>query len=134
MNNEFKDIVTEIQNDHKHFGTLLLKDDSGNVVKGIEKASKNGDPVDITVEILRQWLQGKGKLPVTWQTLVECLRDAKLNVAADYIEGALFQEGRSNVPVSTGTFTGPEQQQQSISCTLVFPNSSHCNVFLSSNV
>ena len=113
MKGEFKDILTEIQNEHKRFGTLLLKDDSGNIIKGIEKASTNGNPVDITVEILRQWLQGTGRLPVTWQTLVECLRDAKLNVAADYIEGAMSQEG--NVPVSTGTCTGPGQQQQSTS-------------------
>ena len=117
MKGEFKDILTEIQNDHKRFGTLLLKDDSGNVIKGIEKACRNGPPVDITVEILRQWLQGTGRLPVTWQTLVECLRDAKLNIAADYIEGALFQEGGGNVPVSTGTCTVSGQQQQPISCT-----------------
>lgn len=110
MKGEFKDILTEIQNDHKRFGTLLLKDDSGNVIKGIEKACRNGPQVDITVEILRQWLQGRGRLPVTWQTLVDCLRDAKLNVVADYIEGALSQE--CDVLVSTGTFTGPGQQQQ----------------------
>ena len=114
MNNGFKDIVVEIQNDYKHFGTLLLEDESGNVVKGIEKASKDGLPVDITVEILRQWLQGRGRLPVTWQTLVKCLRDAKLNVAADYIGYALIQEDGSDVPVSPGSFMG--QQQQPTSC------------------
>ena len=115
MNSGFKDIVAEIQNNHEHFGTLLLEDTNGNVVKGIEKANNNGDPVDITVEILRQWLQGSGRLPVTWQTLIKCLRGAKLNVAADYIEGALFQESSSDVPVSSGSFTG--QQQQPKSCT-----------------
>ena len=115
MNSGFKDIAAEIQNDYKHFGTLLLKDDSGNIVKSIENDSKNRHPVDFTVEILQQWLQGKGKLPVTWQTLIECLRDAKLNVAADYIEGTLFQESRGIAPVSTGSFMG--QQQQLISRT-----------------
>lgn len=112
VNSGFKDIVAEIQNNHEHFGTLLLEDTNGNVVKGIVKA-RNGDPVDITVEILRQWLEGKGKLPVAWQTLIKCLRGAKLNVAADSIDGALFQESSSDVPVSTGSFTGQQLQPKS---------------------
>ena len=81
----------------------LLKDSNGQTVKGVEKA-KHGNPVDITDEILQQWLQGSGKLPVTWETLVECLQDAKLTVAAAYIEGALSQD------LSTG------QQPQPPSC------------------
>ena len=35
---------------------------------------------------------GSGRLPVAWQTFMECLRDAKLNAAADDIEGALSQD------------------------------------------
>ena len=112
MNSGFKDIAAEIQNNHELFGTLLLEDTNGNVVQGIVKAS-NGNPVDITVEILRWWLQGSGRLPVTWQTLIKCLRDTKLNVAADYIEGSLFQESSSDVPVSTGSFTGQQPQTKS---------------------
>ena len=109
MNSGFKDIAAEIQNNHELFGTLLLEDTNGNIVKSIVKAS-NGNPVDITLEILRWWLQGSGRLPVTWQTLIKCLRDTKLNVAANYIEGALSQESSSDVPVSSGSFTGQQQQ------------------------
>ena len=116
MKNGFKDIVSEIQNDYQHFGTLLLEDESGNVVKAIEKDRL---PVDITVEILRQWLQGKGRLPVTWQTLVTCLRNAKLNVAADYIDGALIQEHGSTDSDSTGSLMG--QQEQLTACKTPFP-------------
>ena len=112
MNSGFKDIAAEIQNNHELFGTLLLEDTNGNIVKGIVKAS-NENPVDITVEILRQWLEGKGKLPVTWQTLIKCLRDAKLIVAAHSIEGTLSQESSSDVPVSTGSFTGQQPQPKS---------------------
>ena len=89
-----KDIVAEIQNDYKQLGMRLLEDSNGQRVKGIEKA-KHGNPVDITDEILQQWLQGSGRLPVTWQTLIECLQDAKLTVAAGYIESALSQRGSS---------------------------------------
>ena len=92
----FIDIVGEIANDYQSFGILLLKDEKGNRVKCIERA-KLQNPVDITVEILRQWLLGGGRLPVTWEILVECLKEAKLNTAAGYIVGALPQEGRDRV-------------------------------------
>ena len=88
MQDEFKDVVVEIQSDYLKFGIQLLKDDTGNTVKGIETV-KRGDPGDITVEILRQWLQGKGRQPVTWQTLVDCLQDTNLHVTADYIQSEL---------------------------------------------
>ena len=51
------------------------------------EASKS-DPVNITAEILKEWLQGKGRKPVTWQTLVNCLRDTDLNILADVIESS----------------------------------------------
>ena len=108
-----QDIVAEIQNDYIRLGRCLLEDEGGNKVHGIEKA-KRDDPVAITEEILRQWRQGKGKEPVTWRILVDCLREAQLNVAADDIEGALSQESASNVPVSTSSSTG--QKQQPILC------------------
>ena len=108
-----KNIVAEIQNDYIRLGGCLLEDEGGNKVNGIEKA-KRDDPVAITEEILRQWRLGKGKEPVTWQTLVDCLREAQLNVAADDIEGALSQEAESNVPVSTSSSTG--QKHQPTSC------------------
>lgn len=85
---EFINLVTEMQNDYGNLGGCLLKDDSGSTVKGIETAKK-GDPVLITEEILRQWLNGKGRHPYTWETLVKCLQEAELNVVADYIDGAL---------------------------------------------
>ena len=81
-------MIAEIQNDYEYFGTVLLEDKNGNIVKGIERA-KRGDPVDVTVEIVRQWLQGKGRKPVTWQTFAECLRESNLHVAAEDIEKAL---------------------------------------------
>ena len=88
VKDQFKNIVAEIRNDYYQFGTLLLGDTNGVRIKGIEGANR-GIPVDITVEILRQWLQGKGRTPVTWRTFVDCLRKSRLNTPADYIEAAL---------------------------------------------
>lgn len=91
MKDQFENIVAEIQNHYEHFGIQLLEDSNGIRIKGIEKSNR-GDLVGITVEILRQWLQGKGRTPATWQTFVECLRKSGLNVPADYIEAALVEE------------------------------------------
>ena len=82
------DIVEKIGTDYKHFGTLLLNDIDGSKVNNIEM-SKRGNPVGITAEILEQWLQGRGRMPVTWQTLIKCLRDMKMIVLADGIESTL---------------------------------------------
>ena len=88
MKDGFTDVMAEVQNDYIKLGIQLLQDDNGNTVEGIER-KKRGDPGDITVEILRQWLQGKGRKPITWQTLVECLEDTNLHVAANHIKFAL---------------------------------------------
>ena len=82
------DLTIEIGPEYKRFGTLLLKDKKGNKVKNIE-VSERGDPVDITVEILRQWLIGKGRKPVTWQTLVTCLQATSLNALADNVKDSI---------------------------------------------
>ena len=79
------DIAAQIGTDYSKLGTLLLDDNSGKKVDNIVK-SKLGDSVDIAVAILKVWVKGKGRTPVTWQTLVTCLRKTGLNVLADDIE------------------------------------------------
>ena len=89
MKDSFTDIAKKIAIDYKLFGTQLLKDSDGSKVRIIEM--KHRDPVDIAVEILEQWLQGRGRMPITWQTLVKCLRDTDLNVLADKMESSLSE-------------------------------------------
>ena len=84
------DIAAEIGTKYDKFGTLLLEDKIGNKVDSIAK-SKHYITVDITVEILKQWLQGKGRRPVTWQTLVKCLRDTDLNTLAGNMKNSLSE-------------------------------------------
>ena len=74
-------IPQEIGTQYKTFGTILLEDDSGARVDNIvheyrERAER------INTEILQEWLNGRGKLPVTWETLVEVLHDIELSVLA----------------------------------------------------
>ena len=84
------DIAVDINGDYNKFGTLLLDDENGKKIYNIEM-SKRGDPVDITVAILQMWMDGKGKMPVTWRTLVTCLRKTGLHVLADNIESVLLE-------------------------------------------
>ena len=84
------DIAADINGDYNKFGTLLLDDKNGKKIYNIEM-SKRGDPVDITVAILQMWMDGKGRMPVTWQILVTCLQKTGLHVLADNIESVLSE-------------------------------------------
>ena len=95
MKNGFLDIAAEVGTDYQLFGTLLLNDKNGNKIKNIE-FSKLGDVLRINVEILQQWLQGKGRKPVTWQMLVKCLQEANLNVLAEKMKSSLLQQYSSH--------------------------------------
>ena len=92
--NGHMDLAEEIGAEYDKFGTLLLDDKNGNKVKYIE-VSKRGDPVRITVEILRQWLQGRGRMPVAWQTLLECLQYSDLNTLVNNMKRSLSEHHES---------------------------------------
>ena len=77
-------IPVEIATKYVEFGTFLLDDRNGSRVEIMEhKHSK--DAKSINTEILQEWLHGRGKQPVTWQTLVEVLRDIELTTLSDDI-------------------------------------------------
>ena len=67
-------IPVEIGTKYVRFGTLLLEDANGAKVSNMEHKYQR-DPEQINTEILREWLNGKGKQPVTWATLSDVLRD-----------------------------------------------------------
>ncbi len=76
------DLVTEIGKDYKKIGRKLLKNDKK--VANIE-ASKQNQVEDIVDEILSEWLNGDGRTPVTWETLVTVLRESGLVTLAEDI-------------------------------------------------
>ena len=51
------------------------------------KKEYQGDAEDVILRILQEWLEGKG-LPVTWNTLIETLRNTGLSELADDIHTA----------------------------------------------
>ena len=91
---KFIDIAEEIGVDYELFGTLLLEDNNGNKIE-IIKESECGDVLRIVAKILQQWLKGKGSRPVTWHTLIQCMRESKLNVLSDHMERSLSKQDES---------------------------------------
>ena len=67
------DIAERISVSYKKFGSLLLNDDYGNHISIIAHDNMH-KAVDVSVDILRKWLKGSGRLPVTWYTLIETLK------------------------------------------------------------
>ena len=81
--NTFINITEEIGDEYQCFGILLLQDETGAKIKNIEH--QHPDPTKINTEIFRNWLAGKGKQPMTWDTLVQVLHDSKLSTLAEDI-------------------------------------------------
>ena len=83
-------IPLEISTKYYQFGVLLLKDETGARMEAIiHKHMK--DVEQINQEILKQWIAGKGEEPVTWETLVEVLRDVELtDLASDIADVKLL--------------------------------------------
>ena len=86
MSNEGKvNLADEIGVNYYSFGVLLLEDKYGNQMSAIEKELRGNAP-DIVYRTFRLWLQGKGRQPVTWATLVAVLQDTGLVKLAKDIE------------------------------------------------
>ena len=82
-------IPVEIGTKYIEFGTLILQDTSGAKVKNLEHKYQR-DAERINTEIFREWLNGEGKQPVTWATLIEVLHDIELSSLAKDISGVLY--------------------------------------------
>ena len=80
-------IVQEIGTHYPILGPLLLNDDTGAVTSAIVSQYQR-DADAINQEILIRWLQGQGKQPLTWSTLIGVVRDMELpDLAQDIQEG-----------------------------------------------
>ena len=70
------------------FGTLLLQDNDGAVTPAIrDQYHHNADKINN--EILRRWIQGEGRQPVQWSTLIDVLQTIKLSTLAETMEDSL---------------------------------------------
>ena len=69
-------------------GTLLLNDDNYAITSSIA-AQFHYNTFEINFEVLTRWIQGKGKDPVTWETLVDVLKCIMLSGLAREISDSL---------------------------------------------
>lgn len=81
-------ISVEVGDKYREFGTFLLEDRDGAKVQAIQNRC-HLDPLRINCEIMISWLQGEGRQPVTWATLIQVLRDIDMNALAEDIEERL---------------------------------------------
>ena len=78
-------IPQEIGVKYRDFGLLLLEDHNGARIRALALKHMN-DSNEINIEIIEEWIAGKGKQPVTWKILTEVLRDIELSTLAEEIE------------------------------------------------
>ena len=74
--------------EYQKLGHILLNDDDGTIVDQITKDCHYKSE-DIVIEILKRWIRGKGKDPVTWGSLIEVLYNLELTELASHMEGSL---------------------------------------------
>ena len=89
-------IAARIGDKYWKFGIFLLDDKHGDVVDAIVHSMHQQDTEQINVKILQKWLNGMGQQPVTWETLVQVLKDIQLNELAKEIE---FYKQKNNLCV-----------------------------------
>jgi hypothetical protein len=75
------DVVRQIGVKYRNFGIFLLNDENGDIVDNIE-ADCRFQLIEIRKRILLKWLEGNGRYPVSWGTLVTVLRMIELNALA----------------------------------------------------
>lgn len=80
-------IPKKISTKYLMFGILLLNDETGADIKTIVTRYRE-DAEQINLEILRLWIEGKGK-PLSWDVLIDVLRTTGLGTLASDINDGL---------------------------------------------
>ena len=83
-------IIERIGTSNHDLGIRLLNDDYGTITANIEAQYKHDPPSRTTEAILQKWLQGTGRTPQSWHTLITVLREIELNILAEMIEENLL--------------------------------------------
>ena len=97
-------IPQEIGIKYHDFGVFLLEDDTGARIHALAHKHMN-DAEQINMEVLRHWITGRGKHPVTWRTLTEVLHDIELRTLAEEIEAV-----KSHTDIPTEPSDNPLQE------------------------
>ena len=67
--------LAEEMSDYSGFAICLLEDKRGNQLGNIKRGF--GPQVkDILNQVFTEWLNGRGKKPVSWKTLIQCCKNS----------------------------------------------------------
>ena len=94
-------IVQEIGTNYLRFGTMLLNDEQGSLVKSFQHQFQR-DCSSINWNILQKWVSGVGRKPTNWKTLVTVLKEAQLEELARKIENCLANHNEINESANLG--------------------------------
>ena len=84
-------IIATIAPDWKDFGIHLDFDEMGRTLDRIAREHQLRS-IDCCTTIMREWLEGKGRQPATWATLIDLLKDADINDLAQQLERIVLRE------------------------------------------
>ena len=79
------DIIATVAAHWQDFGYLLDFDETGHTIDRIAREHQLR-PIDCCTAMLREWLEGRGRQPATWATLIDLLKDADMNYLAQQLE------------------------------------------------
>ena len=81
-------IMQRVGTQYTDLGLILLNDEDGSIVEQITSEYQL-NAVNITREILKRWIRGEGKQPVTWKTLTDTLAAIGLTELVKSIQESL---------------------------------------------
>ena len=84
---ETVNIIDQVGTHYDNLGVILLNDSDESIVDAIVHDRR--ETAKITKEILKRWIRGMGKQPVTWKTLTDTLQTIRLSELASPIVMAL---------------------------------------------
>ena len=87
-------IPQQISTNFWNFGILLLEDENSARIKSIMYECRE-NPEQINMKVLEEWIAGRGKHPVSWDTLIEVLEDINLCTLASDIAAVKRDVGES---------------------------------------
>ena len=86
--NDHIDLTTDIGTSYTNFAIFLLNDEKGAIISGLETQHLK-DANHINTAVFKKWMEGTNRVAVTWDWLVESLRNADLHELADTVESGL---------------------------------------------
>ena len=78
-------VVKLIGTDYNQLGAFLLQDEVGTITDAIADEHHH-NAFKVNYHILKQWIQGGGRQPVQWSTLIDVLKKIELSVLAKKIK------------------------------------------------